>query len=71
MAEQGKASGRLSKWIRELRSESKKIVWPSFNSVVKNTMVVIIVVIVVGAFIWAFDALAKFLLVDGIRLIVK
>lgn len=49
---------RISKWFRELKSELKKVVWPTKKQTVNNTLVVIACVIVVGIFIWIFDALA-------------
>lgn len=49
---------RLGKWLRELKSELKKVQWPTRKQTVNNTLVVIACVIVVGIFIWAFDALA-------------
>ena len=51
----------ISKWFRELKSELKKVVWPTKAQVIKNTGIVIGMVIVVGAFI----ALADFLLQGG------
>ena len=49
---------RISKWFRELKSELKKVQWPTKKQTVNNTLVVIACVIVVGIFIWIFDALA-------------
>lgn len=49
---------RVARWFRELKSELKKVVWPTPKQTVKNTLVVIACVIVVGIFIWAFDWLA-------------
>jgi len=49
---------RLAKWFRELKSELKKVQWPTKKQTVNNTLVVIACVIVVGIFIWIFDALA-------------
>lgn len=49
---------RIARWLRELRSELKKVVWPTRKQVFNNTVVVIAVVIIVGIFIWAFDWLA-------------
>ncbi len=45
----------LSKWFRDLRSEVKKVVWPTGKQVVNNTVVVIIAVIVVCAFVALLD----------------
>ena len=49
---------RIGKWFREMRSELKKVVWPSGKQTVNNTVTVIVCVIVVGACIWIFDGLA-------------
>lgn len=47
---------RIGNWFREVRIEmTKRIIWPSFKQVVNNTIVVIVCVVVVGAFIWLFD----------------
>ncbi|MBR2935429.1 MAG: preprotein translocase subunit SecE [Oscillospiraceae bacterium] len=51
--------GRISKWMRELKSELKKVQWPSSKQTVNNTVIVIVCVVIVGAFIWIFDALAS------------
>ena len=51
--------GRLVKWLRELKSELKKVQWPTGKQTVNNTIIVIICVIIVGIFIWVFDALAS------------
>ena len=45
----------VKKYFRELRSELKKVVWPTPKQVAKNTLVVIACVLVVGVFIWLFD----------------
>ncbi len=46
---------KVAKWFRDLRSEAKKVVWPSGKQVVNNTVIVIIVVIVVCAFVALLD----------------
>ena len=40
------------------KSELKKVQWPSFKQTMNNTGIVILCVIVVGIFIWLFDAVA-------------
>ena len=50
--------GRVCKYFRELRSELKKVVWPTPKQVVKNTLIVLASVLVVGIFIWVFDFVA-------------
>ena len=50
--------GKTCKYFRELRSELKKVVWPSAQQVLKNALVVAGCVLVVGIFIWLFDFVA-------------
>ena len=50
--------GKVCKYFRELRSELKKVVWPTPKQVVKNTLIVLASVLVVGIFIWVFDFVA-------------
>ena len=52
--------GRVTKYFRELRSELKKVVWPTAEQVLKNAAIVCGCVIVVGIFIWLFDFVAQF-----------
>ena len=49
--------GKICKYFREL----KKVVWSTPKQVLKNTLIVVACVLVVGVFIWAFDAVAQFL----------
>jgi len=50
---------RIAKWMRELKSELKKVQWPTTKQTVNNTIIVIVCVVIVGIFIWVFDALAS------------
>ena len=52
--------GKVRKYFRELRSELKKVVWPTPKQVGKNALVVLACVLVVGIFIWLFDFVAQF-----------
>ncbi len=47
---------KISKFFREYRSELKKISWPTFPEVIKNSLVTVAVVVIVGLFIWAVDS---------------
>ena len=55
-----RAWGAICKYFRELRSELKKVVWPTPQQVTKNTLIVMACVLVVGVFIWLFDFVARF-----------
>ena len=50
--------GKVCKYFRELRSELKKVVWPSPKQVMNNTLIVGGCCGVIGAFIWLFDFVA-------------
>ena len=49
----------LCRYFRELRSELKKVTWPTPKQVLKNALVVLACVVVVGVFIWLFDFVAR------------
>ena len=51
--------GKTAKYFRELRSELKKVVWPTPKQVLKNTAIVVGCVIAVGIFICLFDFVAQ------------
>lgn len=53
-----KSGGRLSRYLREMKSELKKVAWPSQKQTAKNTGVVIVCVVIVGIFVWIFDGIA-------------
>ena len=50
--------GGIARYFRELRSELKKVVWPTPKQVLKNTMIVLACVLIVGVFIWMLDYVA-------------
>ena len=52
-----RAGQRISRWFREMRSELKKVVWPTKEQTRKNTVVVIAVVIIAAIFMIAVDAI--------------
>lgn len=48
------------KYFRGVKSELKKVTWPSFKQVCKNTWTVIVCVIVIGLFIFILDTIFNF-----------
>ena len=62
-----RAWGAVCRYFRELKSELKKVVWPTPKQVVKNTLIVLASVLVVGIFIWIFDFVAG----NGISALIK
>ncbi|MEG0824313.1 MAG: preprotein translocase subunit SecE [Oscillospiraceae bacterium] len=51
--------GRIARWFREMKSELKKVQWPTWKQTLNNVLIVIVCVLIVGAFIWVFDLLAR------------
>ena len=50
-----KGKNRILKWFREMRSEMKKVVWPTPRQVAKNTMVALTVMVIAAIAVWALD----------------
>ncbi|MGN0613124.1 MAG: preprotein translocase subunit SecE [Porcipelethomonas sp.] len=50
-----KKPNRIVKWFKELRSEFKKVVWPSKKKVFNNTSVVLVTMILSSVFVGALD----------------
>lgn len=46
---------RIGLFFRDYKSEVKKIVWPGFKEVIKNTVIVLIMCVIIGALIWVID----------------
>lgn len=54
-AKKEKFFSRLARWFREMKSELKKVVWPSKKQMINNTIIVLVTVLIIGIFIWVFD----------------
>ena len=59
MAEEAKKKKDRGLWFREMKSELKKVVWPTPQQVLKNAVIVACCVLAVGVFIWLFDFVAN------------
>jgi len=53
-----KGSNRFARWFREMRSELKKVVWPTPKQIVNNTFVALTVMTCAAVLIWALDLVA-------------
>lgn len=64
-----KEPGKVRRWFKDFFSELKKVTWPSFTKVLKQTGVVLLVTIVFLLVLMAFDSLFGYLydlLVSGL-----
>ena len=48
---------RITKYVKEVKSEMKRVVWPTFAKIRQNTLVVMLYVLIIGIVIWLLDAL--------------
>ena len=46
---------RVIGFFKDYKSETKKIVWPGFKDVLKNTGIVLVMCLIIGALIWLVD----------------
>ena len=46
---------RLAEFLREVRSEMRKVIWPSRTEVQSTTTVVIVTVFIFAAYFWLVD----------------
>lgn len=54
-----KFTERIANWFRGMKSELKKVVWPSRSQLINNSLVVLAVVVICGILLWAFDYVAS------------
>ncbi|MCH5161782.1 MAG: preprotein translocase subunit SecE [Clostridiales bacterium] len=52
-----KEPGKVRRWFKDFFSELKKVTWPSFGKVVKQTGVVLLVTVIFLLVLMAFDSL--------------
>ncbi len=58
------ANAKRVGFFKGVRNEFKKIIWPNTNTIAKNTYVVVLTVLVLGAVIAAIDTGFQFLIFD-------
>ncbi len=47
---------RAARYFRDTRGEWKRVVWPSRKTVVNNTVVVLVLVLLTAVVVWGLDA---------------
>lgn len=67
MAEEVKKKKNRGLWFREMKSELKKVVWPTRKTVMANTGTVLLCSLIIGACIWIFD----FVAVTAVQMIIS
>ena len=49
------AKGRFLKFFKDIKNELKKVIWPTKTQLINNTLTVLVMCLILGAFILAFD----------------
>ena len=52
---------RIGKWFREMKSELKKVVWPTPKALAKNVGIALVMIFLSAIVIWGFDEIAQML----------
>ena len=52
---------RIGKWFREMKSELKKVIWPTPKAFTKNTLVALGMMFASAIVMWAFDEVGQLL----------
>ena len=52
---------RVGKWFREMKSELKKVIWPTPKTLLNNTLISVVMMVASAIVIWSFDELAQML----------
>ncbi len=52
---------RIGKWFREMKSELKKVIWPTPKALCNNTLISLAMMTVSAIAIWCFDEIAQML----------
>ena len=59
---------RIAAWFRGMKSELKKVVWPTRKQTLNNVIVSVVVMVAAGVVIWAFDQLAMLIVNSLMRI---
>ena len=50
---------KVAKWWREMKSELKKVIWPTPKQTLNNTVAALVVMAISAVVIWGFDEIAQ------------
>lgn len=50
-----KKPNKIAKWFRDLKSEFKKVTWPTKKKIINNTSVVLAAILIATVFVGGFD----------------
>ena len=66
--EKKKRKNPIVKWFREMKSELKKVVWPTRKQIINNTAIVLVIVVISSAVVFCVDQAGSFIVTTLIKL---
>lgn len=63
-----KRKNPIVKWFREMRSELKKVVWPTPKQILNNTLIALSIIVASSAVVWVVDQAGVYIVQTLIRL---
>lgn len=52
---------KLTRFAKDVHSELKKVLWPTRNQVITNTIIVLVVCLLLGGVIWILDGVLGYI----------
>ncbi len=50
---------KIAKWFREMKSELKKVIWPTPKALYNNTLISLVMMLASAVVVWCFDKLGQ------------
>ncbi|MDO4563404.1 MAG: preprotein translocase subunit SecE [Clostridia bacterium] len=55
---------KVIKFFKGVKSELKKVVWPTWKQLLNNTWIVVVAILIIGLIIFGLDLLFQFLIMN-------
>jgi preprotein translocase subunit SecE len=59
--EKKRRRNRVAKWFREMKSELKKVIWPTPKQMLNNSVIVLVIMVISAIVIWAVDQAGSYI----------
>lgn len=66
--EKKKRKNPIVKWFREMRSELKKVVWPTRKQIINNTIIVLVIVVISSVVLFVIDQAGTYIVNTLVKL---
>lgn len=66
--EKKKHKSRIARWFREMKSELKKVVWPTPKQVMNQSIIVLVIMVISAVAVWIVDQAGTYIVNTLIQL---